>query len=142
MSLYGMSYLLTTVTTVCSIRRISLARPHNSLRLSGLLPARVVAGNGLCPPRPTSTTAFIHGHQGCRQPQVEDPRHSRLLWLSVRTAHPPPSTKISSRNPKGVRRLFFDKKLNLFKASFRLYGTYQAPNRRQPSLLFFVPCNF
>ena len=44
------------------------------------------------------------------------------LRLSVRTAHPSPLTKISSWHPKGVRRSFFDKKLNLFKVSFRLYG--------------------
>ena len=29
---------------------------------------------------------------------------------------------MSSRHPKGVRRSFFDEKLNLFGASFRLYG--------------------
>ena len=42
--------------------------------------------------------------------------------LRVRTTHPPPLTKMSSRHPKGVRRLFFDEKLNLFKASFGVYG--------------------
>ena len=42
--------------------------------------------------------------------------------LSVQTAHPPPLTKINSWHLKGVRRLFFDEKLNLFKANFRLYG--------------------
>ena len=35
--------------------------------------------------------------------------------LSVRTAHPPPLTKMSSRHPKGVRRSFFDEKLNLLR---------------------------
>ena len=43
-------------------------------------------------------------------------------WLSIRTAHRPPPIKLSSRHPKGVRRSFFDEKLKLFKASFRLYG--------------------
>ena len=49
-------------------------------------------------------------------------RPRKCTWLSIRTAHPPPLTKMSSRHPKGVRGLFFDEKLNLFKANFRLYG--------------------
>ena len=42
--------------------------------------------------------------------------------LSVWAAHPPPPIKTSSRHPNGVRNLFLDEKLNLVKASFRLYG--------------------
>ena len=41
-------------------------------------------------------------------------------YSSVLTAHSPPLTKINSRHPKRVRRLFLDEKLNIFKASFRL----------------------
>ena len=66
--------------------------------------------------------------QMARAWQPKTQRHSRgparniNYMLSVRTAHPPPLTKIDSWCPKGVRRLFLDGKLKLFKASFRLYG--------------------
>ena len=42
--------------------------------------------------------------------------------LRVRTAHLPPLTNVTSWHPQGVRRSFFDEKLNLFKASFGVYG--------------------
>ena len=46
----------------------------------------------------------------------------RISRLSAWTTDPPPLTKISSWHPKKVRRLLLDEKLDLFKASFRVYG--------------------
>ena len=57
-----------------------------------------------------------------RQRKSERCLRPQNSYSSVRTAHSPPPTKIDSRHPKRVRRLFLDEKLNIFKASFRLYG--------------------
>ena len=43
-----------------------------------------------------------------------------VVGLSVRTAHPPPLTNISSGHPEEVRSWFLYEKLYLFKASFGL----------------------
>ena len=57
-----------------------------------------------------------------RRQQARDDGRRGDAMLSVQTTYSPSLTKISSWHPKGVKRAFFDKKLDLCKASFRLYG--------------------
>ena len=63
-----------------------------------------------------SCTSFIAKHESVSLICLHTPNTTKSLysWLRARTTHPPPLTKVSSRQPAGVRRRSKYQNLNLF----------------------------